>query len=139
MLRQHRVAAGESMSQRKTPKRGNPPTDAGPRYVQDFQIDEPLLYFLACRDLRSDQPAVRRPAITVLLALAGQAAKPIRARACKVLAKEFGPYVVTHGLKGCAAPLSVFCDCLDEGPRCNTCPWQWSYEDSPQAAENVRP
>jgi hypothetical protein len=64
-------------------------------------------YFLSSQALRSDDPAVRRPAISTLIALAQHAVVPVSARASAVLTKEFGPFAVTEGLSGCAAPLSV--------------------------------
>jgi hypothetical protein len=79
-------------------------------------------YFAAARALRSELPVIRRPAITVLLDLARRATGPIRARAERALREQFGPYVVSEGLSGCAAPIEIVEKC--DG-NCSECPWFW--------------
>lgn len=116
------------MSQLSILKRGNAPTHSGPLHAPELQIDQPLLYFLACSDLRSEDPAARRPAITALLVLARQGTVTIRGRATEILKQEFGPGVATHGFLGCAAPRSAVCAFGDYGPDCHNCPWHWPDE-----------
>ena len=69
--------------------------------------DQAAAYFSSSQALKSDDPAVRRAAISTLIDLAHRASTPIRARASAILAKEFGPYAVTEGLSGCTAPIST--------------------------------
>ncbi len=88
-------------------------------------------YFQSSQALKSDDPAVRRPAISTLIALAQQAVAPVSARASAVLTKEFGPFVVTEGLSGCAAPISAVHQCDAEGRDCRACEWLW---DPPSAS-----
>ena len=79
-------------------------------------------YFAAACALRSDLPAVRRPAITALLQLARQTTGPIRANAERVLTEEFGPYAVTEGMSPCSAPIRLVEEC--DG-NCGSCAWLW--------------
>ena len=79
-------------------------------------------YFAAACALRSDLPAVRRPAITALLELAREAIGPIRTRAELTLNEEFGPYAVTEGMPPCAAPIRLVEEC--DGC-CGSCAWLW--------------
>ena len=80
-------------------------------------------YFSSSRDLQSQDPSIRLPAITKLMDLAHHAAAPVRARATAALVREFGPYVMTHGLSGCGAPIQEVEDCFAEPRDCRTCPW----------------
>ena len=89
------------------------------------QGQKALGYFRAYQDLKSDDPSVRRPAISTLIALAQQSARPIGIRASLALTREFGPFAVTEGLGGCAAPLAVVHKCDAEDWDCRTCPWLW--------------
>ena len=86
---------------------------------------EPLAYFDACRDLRSDEPGVRKPAIATLIVLARQAAKPIKDRAILVLTREFGPFAATAGVDPCVAPMAIVYRCDAEGWDCRPCKWLW--------------
>jgi hypothetical protein len=91
--------------------------------------DDLSAYFVAVSSLRSADPSVRRPALSVLLGLARGSKGPIQASAERALAKEFGPYAVSEGLSGCAGPMeAVFACCADDSD-CRTCPWMW--EDEP--------
>lgn len=87
-------------------------------------------YFAAASALRSDFPAVRRPAITALLEIARQTTGPIRASAERTLTEEFGPYAVTEGMPPCAAPMRVVEEC--DGC-CGSCSWLWF--DPPPVSE----
>ena len=82
-------------------------------------------FFCASQGFRSDAPSARRPAVAELISLARTASAPIRSRAADVLVKEFGPYAVTHGLSGCAAPISEVESCAIEARACRDCPWIW--------------
>ena len=79
-------------------------------------------YFAAACALRSDLPAVRRPAITELLELARGTTGSIRTRAELTLNEEFGPYAVTEGMPPCAAPIRLVEEC--DGC-CGSCAWLW--------------
>jgi len=96
--------------------------------AQELSIDEPLLLALACNDLPSGESSVRRPAIIALLYLAAQGRTAVRAQARKILKDEFGPYVLSHGFIGCAAPAGVACEIDDQGPCCHICSWKWADE-----------
>jgi hypothetical protein len=75
-------------------------------------------YFVAVSSLRSADPAVRRPALSVLLGLARGSKGPVRASAERALAKEFGPYAVTEGLSDCAGPMdTLLACCADDADR----------------------
>lgn len=89
------------------------------------QDNEILAYFRSCQGLRSDDPSIRRPAISTLITLAHQAIMPIRVRARAALTQEFGPFAVTDGLSGCAAPPAAVYACSSEGRDCRTCAWAW--------------
>lgn len=82
-------------------------------------------YFVAVSSLRSADPAVRRPALSVLLGLARGSKGPVQASAERALAKEFGPYAVTEGLSGCAGPMDAVLACCADDTDCRTCPWVW--------------
>ncbi len=86
---------------------------------------EAKMFFCASQGFRSDAPQARRAAVAELIALARNASPPIRSRAAAVLVKEFGPYAVTHGLSGCAAPISEVELCSGETRDCRNCPWAW--------------
>lgn len=90
-------------------------------------------FFCASQDFRSGAPSARLPAIAKLLALAQNGGPPLRSRAVAVLVKEFGPYAVTHGLPGCAAPISEVVSCGVENRDCRDCSWIWL----PQADETL--
>ncbi len=79
-------------------------------------------YFAAACALRSDIPAVRRPAITTLLELARHSHGAIRHSAERALIEEFGPYSVDEGLPACAAPIQVVEECNGD---CRSCAWLW--------------
>lgn len=85
-------------------------------------VNEDVAAFLAAvRALHSGDPAVRRPAIAVLLQLArGQSSAQTDAEC--VLTEEFGPYALTDGLGGCSAPIEVVEVC--DG-NCRSCVWLW--------------
>lgn len=93
-----------------------------------MRSDEDLsAYFQAARGLRSDDPSIRRPAIWTLIALAQQqVTAPIRARAAAALTDEFGPFAVTDGLSGCAAPVPEVHECDAYGWDCRSCAWLWN-------------
>lgn len=57
-------------------------------------------YFAAACALRSDIPAVRRPAITTLLELARHSHGAIRHSAERALIEEFGPVLGGRGAAG---------------------------------------
>lgn len=104
--------------------------------------DDLSAYFAAASSLRSADPAVRRPALSVLLALARCAKGPVQASAERTVAKEFGPYAVSEGLSGCAGPTEAVLACCAEDRDCRGCAWMW--EDLPtdfdaQAALGQRP
>ena len=88
--------------------------------------DQAAACFLALRALKSDDPSIRRPAIAMLIDLAQQATSCIRAGASAALAREFGPYAVSEGLSGCAAPISTVHQCDAEGWDCHACVWLWN-------------
>lgn len=79
-------------------------------------------YFTAACALRSDLPAVRRPAITPLLELARRSTGPIRTNAERLLTEEFGPYAVAEGMPPCAAPIGIVEECNGD---CRSCAWLW--------------
>ena len=83
-------------------------------------------FFCASQDFRSETPTVRLTAITDLLRFAKYASPPIRSRAATVLEHEFGPYVLTHGMPVCAAPIAEVLSCEAEPRDCRECPWMWS-------------
>lgn len=89
------------------------------------QNDGITAYFSAACGLRSDVPALRRPAIAALLELARQATGRVRDRAKDALTEQFGPFVVSDGLSGCAAPIRVVEQC---DSNCQVCPWLWLNE-----------
>jgi len=82
-------------------------------------------YFVAVSSLRSADPAIRRPALSVLLGLARGSKGPVQVSAERALAKEFGPYAVSEGLSGCSAPADAVLACCVEDKECRTCPWIW--------------
>ena len=82
-------------------------------------------YFVAVSSLRSADPAVRRPALSVLLGLARGSKGPVQASAERALAKEFGPYAVTEGLSDCAGPMDTLLACADD-TNCGTGPSAWA-------------
>ena len=82
-------------------------------------------YFVAVSSLRSADPSVRRPALSVLLGLARGCKGPVQASAERTLAKEFGPYAVSEGLSGCAGPMEAVLACSANDTDCRTCPWVW--------------
>jgi len=86
------------------------------------QQDGLAVYMAAVRALHSDDPTVRRPAISVLLELARRGHGSVRANAEQALTKEFGPYAVSEGLQGCSAPIEVVDAC--DG-NCRACVWLW--------------
>ncbi len=83
-------------------------------------------YLAAVRALQSDDPKVRRPAISMLLELARQGPGAVPAHAERALTEEFGPYAVSDGLSGCSAPIEAVNAC--DG-NCRSCVWLW--EDWP--------
>ena len=85
-------------------------------------------YFVAVSSLRSADPSVRRPALSVLLGLARGCKGPVQARAERALAKEFGPYAVSERLSGCAAPMEAVLACCADDRDCRECPWLWEEE-----------
>jgi hypothetical protein len=87
----------------------------------------------AVRALRSDDPAIRRPAISMLLELARQDHGTIRTTAERVLTDEFGPYAVSDGLPGCSAPIEAVEVC--DG-NCRSCVWLWLDRPSASAQQN---
>jgi len=105
------------------------------------QNDGITAYFYAACALRSDVPALRRPAILALLELARQATGRVRDRAKDALAEQFGPFAVSDGLSGCVAPIGVVEQC---DTNCQVCPWLWLNEgtaitqDSRQQATSDR-
>ena len=84
-------------------------------------------YFVAACGLRSESPSVRRPAIGTLLELARNATGPVRARAERALAEQFGPFVAKEGFSGCVAPIGVVEAC--DG-NCRSCIWLWLNEEA---------
>ena len=93
--------------------------------MRDNEISD---YFVAASSLRSTDPAIRRPAISVLLQLARGREGPVQRRAERALAQEFGPYVRDEGIGGCAAAAAAVIDCCAEGRDCRTCEWLWLHE-----------
>lgn len=87
--------------------------------------DDLSAYFVAVKSLRSADPSVRRPALSALLILARHAKGPVQARAERALTKEFGPYVVSEGLSGCAGPVEAVHACCQDDRDCRTCAWVW--------------
>ena len=85
-------------------------------------------YFGHLRALRSDDPAIGRPAVSGLLELARKAAGPIQAHAERILTAEFGPYFVSDGMSGCIGPIDAVHACDAEGRACRYCPWLWPEE-----------
>jgi hypothetical protein len=87
--------------------------------------NEDLAAFLAAvRALHSSDPAIRRPAIAVLLHLArGESSVQIDAE-CAVT-EEFGPYAVTEGIGGCSGPIE-FVEICDGN--CRSCVWLWQEQ-----------
>ena len=83
-------------------------------------------YLAAVRALQSDDPKVRRPAISMLLELARQDPGAVPAHAERALTEEFGPYAVSDGLSGCSAPIEAVNACDGD---CRSCIWLW--EDRP--------
>ena len=83
-------------------------------------------YLAAVRALQSDDPKVRRPAISMLLELARQDPGAVPAHAERALTEEFGPYAVSEGLSGCSAPIEAVNACDGD---CRSCIWLW--EDRP--------
>lgn len=86
------------------------------------QQDGVAVYMEAVRALQSDDPAIRRPAISVLLELARRGQGAVRTNAERALTREFGPYAVSEGLPGCSAPIEVVDVC--DG-NCRACVWLW--------------
>jgi hypothetical protein len=108
------------------------PRDASPSVtplnaeVPTVTVNEDLAAFLAAvRDLHSSDPAIRRPAIAVLLQLA-RGRSSVQTDAECVLTEEFGPYAVTEGLGGCSGPIE-FVEVCDGN--CRACVWLW--QDQP--------
>jgi len=91
--------------------------------------DDLSAYFVAVSSLRSADPSVRRPGLSVLLGLAGGSKGPIQASAERALVKEFGPNAVSEGLSGCAGPMEAVFACSADDRDCRACPWMW--EDDP--------
>lgn len=91
-------------------------------------------YFVAVSTLRSADPSVRRPALSVLLGLARGSKGPVQARAEGALAKEFGPYAVSEGLSGCAGPMAAVLACCADDTDCRACPWIWEEPRLPDTA-----
>ncbi len=91
--------------------------------------DDLSAYFIAVSSLRSADPAVRRPALSVLLKLVRGGKGPVQARAERALAKEFGPYAVSEGLSGCVGSIEAVHSCCEDDRDCRACPWLW--EDAP--------
>ncbi len=87
--------------------------------------DDLSAYFVAVSSLRSADPSVRRPALSVLLILARGSKGPVQARAERALAKEFGPYAVSEGLSGCVGSPGAVHACCDDDRDCRACPWLW--------------
>lgn len=101
---------------------------------------EAKMFFCASHDFRSEDPSERLPAVATLIALARSAIPPIRSRAAAMLVKEFGPYAVTHGLSGCAAPISEVETCSVQTRDCRGCPWFWLPQEDealPEAIEGI--
>ena len=73
---------------------------------------------LAFQAFKSDDPSIRRPAISTLIDLARQATAPIRTRASAALMEEFGPFVVIEGLSGCVGAIAAVQECEAEGRDC---------------------
>lgn len=90
-------------------------------------------YFRAVHAMRSDDAAIRRPAISTLLGLARQPPGPLQARAAQVLNEEFGPYAVSDGLCGCCAPFAIVESC--DG-NCRACAWLW--DELPRTSSGIR-
>jgi hypothetical protein len=90
--------------------------------VRDNDLSD---YFVAASSLRSTDPAIRRPAISVLLRLARGHEGPVQRRAERALVQEFGPYVRSEGIGACAAAAATVIDCCAEGRDCRTCEWLW--------------
>jgi hypothetical protein len=86
--------------------------------------DELDALLAAIRALQSDDPTIRRPAISMLLELARLGHGLVRAEAELVLTEEFGPYAVSEGLSGCSAPIEVVDAC--DG-NCRSCVWLWQH------------
>jgi hypothetical protein len=84
--------------------------------------DDRAYVLTAIRALQSDDPTIRRPAVSMLLELARQGHGAARADAERVLTEEFGPYAVCEGLSGCSAPIEVVHTC--DG-NCRACVWLW--------------
>lgn len=82
-------------------------------------------YFQAALSLRSNNPAIRGPAIRALIELALNAHGSVQARAERALIQEFGPYAGGGALLGCAAPIAEVHICDQQDRDCQTCPWLW--------------
>lgn len=98
------------------------------------QQDDLAVYMAAVRALHSDDPTVRRPAISVLLEFARRGQSVVRAHAEGALTQEFGPYAVSEGLSGCSAPIEVVEGC--DG-NCRSCVWLWLNQPDSQRASVV--
>lgn len=96
-------------------------------------VDELTDYFAAASALRSDVPAVRRPAIQALLELVGHSRGSVRASAERTLIEEFGPDAVSEGLPPCTAPYQVAERC--DG-NCKSCAWLRQDEQTPSAEDS---
>jgi hypothetical protein len=118
-----------TMVKLKAAKQSIAPTRGQPAAIRVSPDNETILYFNSSRQLQSHDPALRRPAIATMTALARQATTPISRRASAILEDEFGPFAVSHGLPGCSAPLSEVVRCDAEGRDCRACPWVW-YNDA---------
>lgn len=97
-------------------------------------VNEDLAAFLAAvRALHSSDPAVRRPAIAVLLQL-GRGQSCVQTDAERVVTEEFGPYAVTDGLGGCSAPIE-FVEVCDGN--CRSCVWLWQDQPASCSQHNL--
>ena len=94
------------------------------------QQDDFAVYMAAVRALHSDDPTVRRPAISVLLEFARRGQGVVRAYAERALTQEFGPYAVSEGLSPCSAPIEVVEVC--DG-NCRCCVWLWLNQPDPDS------
>ena len=82
------------------------------------------MYFCAAQDLASEAASVRLPAIRKLITVGAEflCTNPLPSGS-RYSFKEFGPDAVTHGLPGCAAPISEVQRCSVETRDCRDCPW----------------
>jgi hypothetical protein len=88
-------------------------------------VNEDLATLLAAvRALHSSDPAIRRPAIAILLHLAREQSSVQTDAEC-VLMEEFGPCAITEGIGGCSGPIE-FVEVCDGN--CRSCVWLWQEQ-----------